>query len=449
MLERTCICASALSFTLVGLVVGAFGIGGLIYAAAVPHLVGRLGQNGLATFGGLLVGLAYLTLALAPRWWVAPIAVVAVGLGFYMLHNTLQTNATQMSPQARGTAVAIFSSALYVGPVARRARRVVSDRPRRRPGDLRDRRGVAACSGMLVCRDAAARASCARAPRARFPAVPAARPSVGRLLSSQCCSIGRSISFTRSSSVLEFCTSTVCASALNAESTAAAVDVGHDRLLRHRRRADGRWRRSWRLDSPRGWWRRRRLRGFLEHHIRLRVDLAEGRRRGSLHRRRQLQHVRFGLRLGLRRRCGFLIHEARHHRVDVVLLVPASRRGRGLRLRRRWGRRFRHRRRCRLWLGLGFDFCGGLGSVVVGDDPPDGGKNLLHGGFLRLRRLRHPPLSSRTLGRSCASREISRARHAICEDSPKYGTRKVERKRSPVDRLLATHNGLLGVRACT
>jgi predicted MFS family arabinose efflux permease len=27
----------------------------------------------------------------------------------------LQTNATQMSPQARGTALAIFSSALYVG----------------------------------------------------------------------------------------------------------------------------------------------------------------------------------------------------------------------------------------------------------------------------------------------------------------------------------------------
>jgi predicted MFS family arabinose efflux permease len=32
-----------------------------------------------------------------------------------MLHNTLQTNATQMTPQARGTAVAIFSSALYLG----------------------------------------------------------------------------------------------------------------------------------------------------------------------------------------------------------------------------------------------------------------------------------------------------------------------------------------------
>jgi predicted MFS family arabinose efflux permease len=104
-----------LSFTLVGVIVGTFGIGGLIYAASVQHLVGHFGQTGLAAFGGLLVGLAYLSLALAPAWWVAPAAVIAIGLGFYMLHNTLQTNATQMTPQARGTAVALFSSALYVG----------------------------------------------------------------------------------------------------------------------------------------------------------------------------------------------------------------------------------------------------------------------------------------------------------------------------------------------
>jgi predicted MFS family arabinose efflux permease len=38
-----------------------------------------------------------------------------IGLGFYMLHNTLQTNATQMSPQARGTAVGLFSCSLYLG----------------------------------------------------------------------------------------------------------------------------------------------------------------------------------------------------------------------------------------------------------------------------------------------------------------------------------------------
>jgi YNFM family putative membrane transporter len=104
-----------LSFTLVGLVVGAFAIGGLIYSASVRVLVARLGQPGLAFGGGAVLAAAYLILAVQPVWWLAPIAVTAIGLGFYMLHNTLQTVATQMTPEARGTAVALFSSALYIG----------------------------------------------------------------------------------------------------------------------------------------------------------------------------------------------------------------------------------------------------------------------------------------------------------------------------------------------
>ena len=104
-----------LSFTAIGLIVGTFGIGGLLYAASVQQLVNQFGQAGLAIFGGVLLGIAYLALAIGFAWWVAPLAVTAIGLGFYALHNTLQTNATQMTPEARGTAVAIFSSAIYLG----------------------------------------------------------------------------------------------------------------------------------------------------------------------------------------------------------------------------------------------------------------------------------------------------------------------------------------------
>src|SRR5215470_9700865 len=107
-----------LSFSLVGGVVACFGIGGLIYAALVKLLVYRLGQARLAVTGGIVLALAYLNLAIGWVWWLAPIATTAIGLGFYMLHNTLQTNATQMTPQARGTAVGLFSSALYIGQTA-------------------------------------------------------------------------------------------------------------------------------------------------------------------------------------------------------------------------------------------------------------------------------------------------------------------------------------------
>ncbi len=104
-----------LSFTLIGLSVGCFGIGGLIYAGLVKLFVSRLGQVGLATGGGFVIAAGYVTLAATSVWWLVPAATIAIGLGFYMLHNTLQTNATQMTPQARATAVAIFSSAIFIG----------------------------------------------------------------------------------------------------------------------------------------------------------------------------------------------------------------------------------------------------------------------------------------------------------------------------------------------
>jgi predicted MFS family arabinose efflux permease len=106
------------SFTLVGLFVGGFAIGGLLYSLSVKTLVNRFGPVGLAAGGGALLALAFVTLAVEPIALLAPLAIVCSGLGFYMLHNTLQTNATQMTPQARGTAVAIFSSAIYFGQTA-------------------------------------------------------------------------------------------------------------------------------------------------------------------------------------------------------------------------------------------------------------------------------------------------------------------------------------------
>jgi YNFM family putative membrane transporter len=107
-----------LSFSAVGLAVAGFGIGSIGYAFAVRLLVTRLGERGLVLGGGIVVMLAFLTLAEVPFWQQAPLATAALGLGYYMLHNTLQTHATQMMPEARGTAVAGFSSALFIGQSA-------------------------------------------------------------------------------------------------------------------------------------------------------------------------------------------------------------------------------------------------------------------------------------------------------------------------------------------
>ena len=104
-----------LSFSSVGAVLAAFGIGGLTYVLTVGQLVNRLGQVGLVITGGTMLTLSFLALALAPVWWLSFAAIAVIGLAFYMVHNTLQVNATQMAPRARATAIGIFSSALYVG----------------------------------------------------------------------------------------------------------------------------------------------------------------------------------------------------------------------------------------------------------------------------------------------------------------------------------------------
>jgi len=104
-----------LSFTAIGIIIGVFATGGLIYAATVKPLMRRLGQTGIANTGGALMGLSFLTLAVEPVWHLAPLATLGIGLGFFMLHNTLQTEGTQMTPEARGTSVALFASMYFIG----------------------------------------------------------------------------------------------------------------------------------------------------------------------------------------------------------------------------------------------------------------------------------------------------------------------------------------------
>ncbi|MBG6072016.1 MULTISPECIES: MFS transporter [unclassified Polaromonas] len=104
-----------LSLSLAGAIVALFGLGGMLYMAVGRHLIRRFGQQGLVLFGGAIVGVCALVLAYTPHWGPALPASLLAGFGFFMFHNTMQTNATQMAPHARGTAVSLFSSSLFLG----------------------------------------------------------------------------------------------------------------------------------------------------------------------------------------------------------------------------------------------------------------------------------------------------------------------------------------------
>jgi len=104
-----------LSLGQAGAVMALYGVGGLAYAAGARQLVGRLGERGLVVAGGCCLGLAMAMLAFGPTWhWAVPACFVG-GVGFQMLHITLQAHATQMEPSLRGTAVSLFVVCLFAG----------------------------------------------------------------------------------------------------------------------------------------------------------------------------------------------------------------------------------------------------------------------------------------------------------------------------------------------
>jgi len=107
-----------LSLASAGSILMVFGFGGLLFALASATLVRRLGEVGLTLYGGLLLTASLLAIGLGPAWWWALPGCFVAGLGFYMLHNTLQINATQMAPERRGAAVSAFASCFFLGQAA-------------------------------------------------------------------------------------------------------------------------------------------------------------------------------------------------------------------------------------------------------------------------------------------------------------------------------------------
>jgi YNFM family putative membrane transporter len=106
-----------LGYGRVGLLLGCMGLGGMLYALTVRQFVRRLGERGLALGGGVAIAIGFPAVALGSLWLIAP-AIALLGLGLYMLHNTLQTNATQLAPEARGLAVSTFANVLFMGQAA-------------------------------------------------------------------------------------------------------------------------------------------------------------------------------------------------------------------------------------------------------------------------------------------------------------------------------------------
>jgi len=104
-----------LSLSSSGALVMLFGLGGLAFAFQSRRWIGVLGEVRLIQAGALIMCGSLISLGWVHFWWLTMPACFLFGLGFYMMHNTLQINATQMAPERRGAAVAAFASCFFLG----------------------------------------------------------------------------------------------------------------------------------------------------------------------------------------------------------------------------------------------------------------------------------------------------------------------------------------------
>ena len=107
--------ATDLNYILIGLLLSGFGLGGVLYAMSIKILLTRLGELGFTITATVILFIFFVLLPYLESTILIGIFCVLGGYGFYMLHNTLQTKASEMFPSMRGTAISIFAMSLFSG----------------------------------------------------------------------------------------------------------------------------------------------------------------------------------------------------------------------------------------------------------------------------------------------------------------------------------------------
>jgi predicted MFS family arabinose efflux permease len=98
-----------------GAALAAFALGGFAFAAVAPALLRRMDQARMVVLGGAVAAAAMAGLAFVPVAWLAAAICLVFGLGFYMIHSSIQTRVTEVAPAARGSAVALHACSFFLG----------------------------------------------------------------------------------------------------------------------------------------------------------------------------------------------------------------------------------------------------------------------------------------------------------------------------------------------
>jgi len=103
------------SLSVVGIVIAGFAIGGLFYTMTVSRFLPVIGMRGMMMAGATLVGLQLIATAFGPAWKLQFLCMLMMGWGFYMIHGCLQVFASELSVEARATALSLHSFFFFMG----------------------------------------------------------------------------------------------------------------------------------------------------------------------------------------------------------------------------------------------------------------------------------------------------------------------------------------------
>ena len=103
------------SLSIAGMVIAGFAVGGLFYTLTVSRLLPWLGVKGMMIAGMTLVASQLVAVAFGPRWEVQALNLIVMGWGFYIAHGCLQVFASELSVEARATALSLHSFFFFMG----------------------------------------------------------------------------------------------------------------------------------------------------------------------------------------------------------------------------------------------------------------------------------------------------------------------------------------------
>lgn len=101
--------------SIAGLVIAAFGVGGVLYSISVPLLIARIVERRLLLLGGSLAAVSLAFASLHFPWYIQTPVFAVFGFGFYLMHGCIQVHVTDLSRTARGAATSLHSCFFFTG----------------------------------------------------------------------------------------------------------------------------------------------------------------------------------------------------------------------------------------------------------------------------------------------------------------------------------------------